>query len=360
MIYAILAIASFGLIINLLLIIFWTRNFKTYPVKQKQPFVSVLIAARNEEKNLARCINALVKQNYPLHHFEILIGNDQSEDNTLNVARKLSDEFENVHVINITAGAGEAKGKANVLAQLAKKAKGEYYLITDADIAVNENWIKAMVNQVDKGIGIVNGFTVVENNLMQYYEWAHALGMVKVIHDAGQPVTAIGNNMLITKEAYRSTGGYENIKFSLTEDYAIFKEVSGKGYQLRQAVNKDTLAYSLPAKNLLHLLHQRKRWMTGAVQLPWFVVLILLLEGLYYPAIIALLILAPMTGLYIFLSKLLVQSIFIKLVLKKVDLSLKGGLLIYEIYAGFITLFSMIFYLLPGKINWKGRKYKKT
>lgn len=360
MIYIILAIAACGFLINIFLVIFWAGKFKVYPPQNQQPYVSIFIAARNEEDNLMRCIESLKKQYYPVHQYEILIGNDGSEDNTLEIAYQLAQKHENVQVINITTEVGQARGKANVLAQLAHQAKGKYFLITDADIAVNNNWIKSMVSQVDQDVGIVNGFTVVENNLMQYYEWAHALGMIKVVYDLGQPVSAIGNNMLITKEAYISTGGYENIKFSLTEDYAIFKAVSEKGYKLKQVVNKDVLAFSLPAKSLWHLLHQRKRWMTGAVRLPWFVVLILLLEGLYYPAIIALFILVPMAALYIFLSKLLFQSLFIKLVLKKVDLSLKGGLLIYELYAALISILSMIFYLVPGKVDWKGRKYKKT
>lgn len=360
MIYVLLTISAFGPIINFLLIIFWVRNFKAYRKVKRQPFVSILIAVRNEEKNLPSCIESLVKQQYPKNKFEILIGNDSSEDKTFEVAVELSDKFENVKVINVIDRLGKAKGKANVLAHLARQAKGDDYLITDADIRVNNAWISYMTGYVDKNTGIVNGITTIEDNLMQYYEWAHAFGMLKVVHDLGQPITGIGNNMLITKEAYQSVGGFENIQFSVTEDYEITKEVLKNGYTLNQVVEKGVSATSRPSGSLGGLLQQRKRWMTGAVQLPWFIVLTLFLEGIYYPTVIAAFFYAPITALYIFLIKLLLQSIFIKLVLKKIELKIRGGLLIFEIYSAFITVLSMIYFIWPGKINWKGRKYKRT
>lgn len=359
MIYFIISIAVCGFLINLLLVLLWIGRFHKYGTKKQEPFVSILIAARNEENNLAHCVEALVNQKYPSGKYEILIGNDSSEDQTLTIANKLSRIYKNISVVDIKETVGVAKGKANVLAQLARQAKGEFFLITDADITVNEQWVKAMVCQVTNGTGIVNGFTLVENHLMQHYEWAQALGMVKVLHDLGQPVSAIGNNMLVTREAYFSTGGYERIPFSVTEDFALYKEIHKNGFKIKQVVSKEVLAFSKPAGGVKPLLDQRKRWMTGAVQLPWYVVLILLLEGLYYPAVIAALIFMPVQGLYLFIFKLLFQSIFIKLVLKKVDLRLRGGLLIYELYSAVTVTASMVNFLFPEKIIWKGRKFDR-
>lgn len=350
----IIFILSFVIIIYLALVLLWLFNFKTYSTKDNRGIkVSVLVAARNEATTIGGCLDALTSQNYPASEMEIIVGDDMSTDATVDEVKK----FGNVRLVQIKKNIGMARGKANVLAQLAHEAQGDVFLITDADVRPGKQWVKSMVSYITPSVGIVNGTTGISNHLFQHYEWIFAQGMVKVITDLFVPVTAMGNNMLVTRKAYESTGGYENIAFSVTEDFALFKKVKNNGFALRHVVAPGVFAYSMAVVKLTGLLQQRKRWMKGAIQLPWWVVLLLFFLGIYFPALITGLIIIPEWTLILFIFKFFLQSIFIKSVSNKLRLKLKGGLLLYEFYSGIISILTMIYYVIPYKIKWKGRTY---
>lgn len=322
------------------------------------PDISILIAARNEEHNIRRCIESVISLDYPVNRFEVLIGDDASEDRTLQIASELAHQYSQVKVIPITENYGNARGKANVLAQLAKRATGEFYFITDADIAVPQAWIKEMLRVHNEGVGIVTGITGIEDSEMQDIDWIFSLGMIKVLTDLNVPVTAMGNNMYITKEAYLAVGGYESIPFSVTEDYELFKQVREKGYKAEQLYNKNVLAQSQSVKGFFDLLNQRKRWMHGAVQLPGAVVTLLMIQALYYSSLLILLFLNAYVAAAIFVVKTLLQGLFIVQLYRKINRKVNyGALLLYEFYAMGLSLTSAIYFLIPAKIIWKGRKY---
>ncbi len=56
-------------------------------IRKTHTSISVIIAARNEEKNIGLCIDSILKQTYPAHLFEIIIVNDHSIDSTVAVVR---------------------------------------------------------------------------------------------------------------------------------------------------------------------------------------------------------------------------------------------------------------------------------
>ena len=354
------AVSTITVVIDLLLIWFWYAHHQAYNESPAEglPKVSVLVAARNEEQNIGRCIHALLSLNYPKDKLDIIIGDDSSEDNTLREARHAAKGSTQVNVMEISENLGNARGKANVLAQLAKEAQGDIFFITDADIAVNENWITGMLHGLKPGVGIVNGVTAVEDHGLQNEDWLFATGMIKVITDLGMPVTAIGNNMCVTKEAYESVGGYENIPFSITEDYELFRQVRNKGFGLVQLMKPEVLAWTKSIRGIKNLLHQRKRWMLGAVQLPVPVVVLLLFQALFHWMVVPLLFIAPYLGGSILLFKMLVQVFFIIVIHKKLKLPVRWtSVLSYEPYSFGLSLLSSIFFLIPAKVKWKGRKY---
>lgn len=353
------AVCILTIVTDLLLFFFWQPEGagKQSVSLAAWPAVSVLVAARNEEQNIERCLRSLLRLDYPPEKLEILVGDDDSGDDTLQLAAAVAAEHPEVKVFSIRENLGNARGKANVLAHLARHAGGDIYFITDADIAVPPSWIKGMLTG-HTPVGIVSGVTGVEGNPLQRIEWLFAMGMLKVITDFNCPVTAVGNNMYVTREAYEAVGGYETIPFSVTEDFELFRQVRKKGFVVLQLYNKDVLAESLPARGFLPLLIQRKRWMHGAVQLPWPVVGILSLQAFYYLALIALLILTPAYALLAFAIKTCVQTAFILRVHRTLGQKVNyAALVIYEFYSMILSLSSGVFYLLPVKIIWKDRKY---
>lgn len=363
----------------MLLIIFWKINTRHHfdPLSNFPP-VAVLVAARDEEANLAHCINALLALNYPSEKVQIWIGNDNSSDRTRDIAQKYARQSDRVKVIDIHEKLGQADAKANVLAHLIRATtnsqfSADYLLITDADVQVNPDWAKGMLQhaRIDDGFqktGIVTGVTLIKGNSMwarlQCLDWIIGLGMVKVASEFGKPVTTLGNNMLVYREAYEATGGYENMPFSITEDYALLHDTFHKGYDFQNGMDATVLAESLPIPSIYELLQQRVRWMHGAMQLPAMLVALLFIMAFFYPLLIFIGLSKLWLALGLFFLKTGVVGIFANMVMKRLHLGLprKKNLLsilpLYEFYFATLSIIMIIFYFLPMKVRWKGRIFK--
>jgi cellulose synthase/poly-beta-1,6-N-acetylglucosamine synthase-like glycosyltransferase len=80
----------------------------------KQPFVSVIVAARNEEETLAHCLRSLLSQVYPEELYEVILIDDNSADNTLSIARSFAERYGRLKVLS-TAEYNSLTGKQNAL-----------------------------------------------------------------------------------------------------------------------------------------------------------------------------------------------------------------------------------------------------
>lgn len=328
------------------------------------PFISLLLAVRNEENNLPRCLGSLDKLDYPKDKLEILIGNDCSEDKTAEIAQAFAENHTNFKVFNLDGSEySQTKGKARVLAFLANQAKGDYFFITDADIDMNPAWMKGLLSSFDDKTAIVSGITMTESgsffaNILSL-DWMYFMSLNNSFSNIGTNVTAVGNNMAITAEAYRRSGGYENLPFSITEDYKLFKIVHGLGYKIRNPINQQSLLFCEPIPTFYDWLHQRKRWMRGGMELPFLWKSLMLILAIYYIAMIWILFFAPQTWVAIWFAKFILQSLQLIFTSKLVGQKPPSffNMLFYDLYLYFAIPIMAIFYLLPTKIEWKGRKY---
>ena len=327
------------------------------------PFVSILIAARNEEANILSCLESVARLNWPTEKLEVLIGNDQSTDETASLILEFIKNKTNFQLVNITQKLGTAKGKANVLAHLTMEAKSDFFFFTDADIEVPKNWIQSLLANHDETIGIVSGATKTTNNSLFEYcqnlDWVYAFGMVKAASDRNIPVSAVGNNMMISRKAYESTGGYAAIPFSVTEDLQLFLETLKKGWKYKNLMSSDNLAVSKPLESLSKLLSQRKRWTKGAMRIPIALLLFLFIQALFIPVIVTTIIYFPILGISFWLLKILLQQFCIFLSFRRLgeNYSVWKGFLVYDIYSDLLSILVLAVYFIPGKVKWKGREY---
>lgn len=351
------------ILVDVVLLVKWAFQNKTITQKLAiRPKVSILVAARNEGANIGQCIESLIALNYPVSLVEILIGDDGSEDDTFAKASSFLSEHPNLKVYRITKNIPGQLGKANVLAQLASNAQGEFLFFTDADIRVPPDWVEGMLEGFSPKVGLVSGVTAISGNSLwercQRIDWLFALGMVKVANDFGYSVTAVGNNMAVSRKAYDAVGGYAAIPFSVTEDFELLKQIKQKGFKGNQLFQQNTLAWSAPEPHLHRLLHQRKRWMKGALNLPLPLVTVLAIQALFFPSLILAFFIVPLLGLFAIAAKVLCQSIFIGYAMSQVGLKENPIVLfIYECYSTALSLLLLVFYCLPIKTDWKGRKY---
>jgi len=382
---------AFGLIGGLYLItqlaqLYYLFRYKSQLASEPEewPKISIWVAARDEEATIERCITSLLSMNYPKSKIQILVGNDQSKDRTREIVEQLASVNSQIKLVDIEDRNDGLKAKARVMAQLDIHADADYYLITDADVWVNPDWAKTMLRSLwkkadssnggtDKIIGVCSGTTLVKSpntwGWLQEIDWSYFMGLLNIISYAGVPATAVGNNMIISKEAYWSTGGYSKIQFSITEDYKLYSEVCNRGYGWSNVMHPGVVAYSAETKGFIPLLHQRKRWLSGGKELPWYWWVLFGIFGGYHllvPVVISVVLIYPVSemstigvSLWIFL-KWIFQSLQIKRIYKNINASSPPicKLIAYEPFIQLITFSTALFFILPIKTVWKGRAYK--
>lgn len=327
--------------------------------------VSILIAARNEEHNIVDCLEALHNLSYT--NLQILIGDDDSEDKTAQLAEHFIKDKPHFQLIKIKPERNAAlKGKANVLAQLAHDATGEYLFYTDADIEVPTDWVQNMLCHFAEHVGIVVGITTIkvqtsQLNLLAVYqalEWLFYLSIMRVFYLFNTPITAMGNNMAIRREVYDAVGGFEKIPFSITEDYEIFKAILGKGYQFIQLYDRRVLALSKPIESWPTLMIQRKRWMHGANSLPIGLRLAVMSNGLILPILLILFLLLPKIGVLIALVSYIITTMWLMGCLSWLQ---QKHLFLFApffwFYQVFINFAMLINFFSKKETTWKGRTY---
>ncbi|NNF56945.1 MAG: glycosyltransferase [Rhodothermaceae bacterium] len=291
------------------------------PLNGPLPRVAVLVAARDEEDRLPRCIDALLAQDYPADLLDLYIADDHSTDGTASVIRQVQQRAEHVvvvlgdedldetpehprlHYVRVPDAAGHLRGKANAIHAAIEACDHDLLLVTDADCAPPPGWVRAHVAYLqDEAVGMVCGHTVVEHDTpleaLQALDWSYLLASASVLVEAGRPVTAMGNNMAFRRAAYEAVGGYPALPFSVTEDYVLFKTVADRsGFRVRFPLDPALHNATLPLTRLGDVYQQRRRWARGGMRAPLWVHGIYAIGHLAHLLPLVALVLAPWAGL---------------------------------------------------------------
>lgn len=334
-----------------------------------EPMVSILIAARNEENNIHELLSSLICLTYPIEKTQILIGNDGSTDKTAErieefIGQLSGSQKRMFEVFTIEKSIEGLKGKANVLAQLAYHAKGEYFLFTDADVEVPKHWIEKMLElfqqkRTDKKVGVAVGLTLVKNTnwfeACQAMEWLFALKLMKTMTDYHIPSTGMGNNMMVLAEAYQTVGGYEGIGFSIVEDYALYKAAIDAGYDFAQGFDASVMTVTKPPPNYFE---QRKRWVAGAISSGSILIFPALIQGFALPILLVISLFFWQIPLIVLMLNLLINSILGYLIFARLgQLRLIRYIPAYTAYMYVFWFLQLVSYFLPTRLVWKGRDY---
>ncbi len=333
-------------------------------IKEEQyPSASLIVAARNEELNIIECLTSLDKLEYPENKLEIIIVNDHSTDST----GALIDEFikgkARFKCFIPDAPVGNLKGKTNALAYAIKKSVGEIILTTDADCRVNPNWVKTIASYYKDNVAFVGGYTYQKAETvfggMQGIDFLYLLTVGAGVMNIGKPSGCIGNNMSFTRKAYDEIGGYENLPFSITEDFNLLKAIHDlKKYKVITPIEEDILVISEPCPTWKTLYWQKKRWGVGGMKNDWFGYFTMLGGYLSHIAIVLLPFFFTSLSLYLAVSKFMIDYFFISPVFSRLKLKLKlSHFLAFEIYF-IIYVLILPFIVLPNrKVMWKGREF---
>lgn len=325
--------------------------------------ISIIVAARNEEKNILACMESLNNLVYPEDKIEIIIVNDNSEDKTGELISFYISDKPKFTCLTTRKQIKHLKGKTNALANALELASGEIILTTDADCVVSPLWAKTLSSYYREDVAMVFGYTTqfAENNFsgMQMLDFIYLLTVAGGAMNLKVPLSCIGNNMSYRKSVYNEVGGYSSIPFSITEDFNLLHTIDRlHKYKIIYPLDENSLVISKPCENFKQLYWQKKRWGVGGLEseLPGFVVM-----GTGFLANLGILLFPfffSVSALYIAFFKIVLDFFFLYPVVKKLGLSDKLKYFIaFQLYYIIYVISLPAAVLLSKKVIWKGRKY---
>lgn len=330
-----------------------------------RPSVTVVVAARNEEKNIAACLESLLQLRYPPGLLEIVVIDDHSTDRTAEIIRSF--EVRDPRVRLTLAGPPQAplRGKPSALAYALDQVRSDIILFTDADCRVSESWAEDTVAYfADPHVGLVAGFTHLEGRGvfagMQALDWFALFTTASGTVGIGYPLTAVGTNLSIRRSVYEEVGGFRGIPFSVTEDYALFRAVT-KRTKFRAVFPMDpgALVRSEPCADWAQLYRQKKRWFAGGRGMDALTLgIFALLYGFHVSLIVGFLFGPLLAALQVFAFKVFADVVLVLPTLVRFRLvGLVRHILAFEL---FFLLYVLIFppiVLARRTVAWKGRAF---
>ncbi len=257
----------------------------------KTPFVSVVVASRDEEENIESCLNSLLKQDYP--NYEIIVVNDRSVDNTLKIIEEFKNKNSRVKSVTISENNSGLTGKQNALHRGILQANGSVILSTDADCVVYDSWISNMVNAMGDRNHFVFGITKIlpQNNFFQKFQGAELSVLFKIAISAvklGVTGSCMGNNIGFTKNEYLKVGGYPDMGFKPAEDYALMRMFKKNKISIAPMFS-DKYIKTKPAKTFGQWYNQHMRWLKGGVsvkEIIFWALIPVVVSNLYLPFLV--------------------------------------------------------------------------
>ncbi|HLG61723.1 MAG TPA: glycosyltransferase [Ktedonosporobacter sp.] len=210
-----------------------------------EPFVSLLVPARNEEASIEMCVYSLLKQRY--ERLEVLVLDDRSSDATASIVQRIIDALPLEQKERLQLFYGEALppgwvGKNFACHQLFQHARGDYLFFTDADTVHAPEMVRAVIERM-RGLN-VDLLTAQLGYELQgigermivplLYFRVFTLLPLTLVSRRPEPILAVGNGPLLClcRTAYAAVGGHQAIKGCILEDVSLARAVKAAGYRM--------------------------------------------------------------------------------------------------------------------------------
>jgi peptidoglycan-N-acetylglucosamine deacetylase len=229
------------------------------------PFVSVVIAAYNEEKVICKTVDSILSSDYPA--FEILIVDDGSKDETAVVVEETYANHPLVRLIKKTNG-----GKSSAVNLGFKEANGDIVVALDADTLIAENAISLLINHFkDENVAAVSGNVKVGNkgNLLtnwQHIEYVTGFNLERRAFAALNCITVVPGAIGAWRQSAVEEAGYFQ-EDTLAEDTDITLTLLRQGKKIE--FEEKAYAFTEVPEDIKSLAKQRYRWVYGTLQCLW-------------------------------------------------------------------------------------------
>jgi cellulose synthase/poly-beta-1,6-N-acetylglucosamine synthase-like glycosyltransferase len=236
-------------------------------------FFTIIVPARNEEKNIAACIDAILAQNYPRELFELIVVDDHSEDATAGIVNSYRDS--RVRLLSLkellpSAAINSYKKKAVESGIL--HARGEWIITTDADCLCDPGWLHCYAWLKEKEAPEFIAGPVKLNSkrgwlaVFQQLDFLSLQGITAASVSKGFHTMCNGANMAYSKKAFLAVDGFAGIDQLASGDdmFLMFKIAKKFPGSIRYLKTRLAIVRTDPAADLNSFLKQRIRWASKA------------------------------------------------------------------------------------------------
>ncbi|MBN2421703.1 glycosyltransferase family 2 protein [Candidatus Woesearchaeota archaeon] len=252
------------LMLFIIFVVFVISLFKKVHYRNFKPYISVIIPAYNEEKNIKKCLKSIFNSRYDLSKLEIICVDDGSTDKTAETILKLSKKHKNIKLIK-----GKHKGKSEAINLGVKHSTHDYILTIDADTVLDKFFIKEIIRPFsDKKVGATNAIALVQKpkRLVEHFQDVEYFfnnlirnSFSKIFHNG---IWFFGASACFRKSVLKKAGLFRSNV--LTEDMDIALRIFELGYEVLTV--ETAFSYTEACSSLKELFKQRMRWFHGGLQ----------------------------------------------------------------------------------------------
>ncbi len=289
--------------------------------------VSIIICAKNEERNLRKNLPLILEQDYP--DFEVIVVNDASGDKTEDLLRDLKAKYPHLRSSLITRNIHLRSGKKLALTVGLKAARHDWVLLTDADCRpASKAWLATMQRNFTRDTGIVLGYGGYRrvggllNLIIRYDAFFIALQYFGFAL-AGFPYMGVGRNLAYRREIFFRNKGFASHYELASGDDDLFVNEVAPGTRTRIEIRPESHTVSEPERRWRDWYYQKRRHLTTGPRYRFSSKFLLgteiLSRLLFYASLIALLAcwVMPALGIGIFLLRTLSTIVIIKLAMAR-------------------------------------------
>ena len=235
--------------------------------REDWPYVSLLVAAKNEEAVIARFVESICNVDYPIDRYEVWAIDDHSSDGTPLVLEQLTKQYPQLKVFR--RGANASGGKSGALNQVLPLTRGEFVGVFDADATVTPDLLRRVLPVFDgEKVGAVQVRKAIANASVNFWTRGQEAEMALDSFFQQQRIAIggigelRGNGQFMRRNALERCGGWN--EETITDDLDLTVRLHLDRWDIEflafPAVSEEGVT------NARALWHQRNRWAEGGYQ----------------------------------------------------------------------------------------------
>lgn len=249
---------------------FFSFSISSEDIKAKKDIpISVLVCAKNEAKNLSNNLPKILKQDYT--NYELVLINDGSTDNTLEVMKSFEAKHRNIKIVNVKTNETFWGNKKYALTLGIKAASNNFLIFTDADCKPNSNqWLTHLSSKFSNSKAIVLGYSAYAKkkssflNLIIRFETLLTALQYFSYAKLKSPYMGVGRNMAYRKELFFNNNGFNGHMAIKSGDDDLFINEVANSKNTAICISKESFTISEPKTSFKDWILQKRRHISTA------------------------------------------------------------------------------------------------